>query len=340
MKESSFEQTNNCLNLIRIIAALQVVLGHMIEHLRLPGNEAVLHSTYFLRGVPIFFAISGFLIWFSIERTATYGTYLKKRFWRIYPELWVAVIIEISVLVMLYRKWDIKSLVVFTIAQCTLFQFWTPASLRGFGVGTPNGALWTIGVIIQFYIIAWFFYKIMKSRKIAAWILGLVGAFVISWIGSYIFYNVVKIDVMGKLFDQTILKYFWLFYIGMFIARFANVIVPMLQRYWQVLLAVAFAFFWTGMDFYSGYYFAWSLLLVSALIGFAYKYPILSISPDISYGLFLYHMIVVNIFVNYGIIGKWGYALLVVIISSILAYISTVTVGKKSLLRKKMLIKP
>ena len=157
---------NNCINLIRIIAAFQVMFGHLIEHLELPGNESILHATYFFRGVPIFFVISGFLMWFSIARSRTYGQYLKKRFWRIYPELWIAVLVEICVLVLLYRGWNIKELFLFAFAQGTIFQFWTPDSLRGYGVGTPNGALWTIGVMIQFYIVAWLFYNLMKNRKL------------------------------------------------------------------------------------------------------------------------------------------------------------------------------
>lgn len=56
------KQHNNCLSLIRIIAALQVVFGHMLEHLQLPMDSTVAHATYFFRGVPIFFVISGFLI--------------------------------------------------------------------------------------------------------------------------------------------------------------------------------------------------------------------------------------------------------------------------------------
>ncbi len=79
--------SNNCLNFIRIVAAFQVMLGHMIEHLELPINNNILYLTYFLRGVPIFFVISGFLMWFSIGRSISYKEYLKKRFWRIYPEL-------------------------------------------------------------------------------------------------------------------------------------------------------------------------------------------------------------------------------------------------------------
>jgi peptidoglycan/LPS O-acetylase OafA/YrhL len=39
------------------------------------------------------------------------------------------------------------------IAQMTFFQFWTPPMLRNWGVGTPNGSLWTIPVELQFYLL-------------------------------------------------------------------------------------------------------------------------------------------------------------------------------------------
>lgn len=38
--------SNNCLSLIRIIEAMQVMMGHMIEYFELPGNEAVLHTRH------------------------------------------------------------------------------------------------------------------------------------------------------------------------------------------------------------------------------------------------------------------------------------------------------
>ena len=64
-------------------------------------------------------------------------------------------------------------------------------------------------------------------------------------------------------------------------------------------------------------------------------YTKLFINPDISYGLFLYHMTIINVFVNFGWIGSWLYAVVVVVISIIFAYLSTVTIGKLSFYRKK-----
>lgn len=206
--------------------------------------------------------------------------------------------------------------------------------LRGYGVGTPNGTLWTIGTMIQFYAFAWFFYILMRHRRMSTWIVGFFVAFAISRLGEYVTHNLVSREIIGKLYGQTFIKYFWLFYIGMFVAEFKNILLPLLQKYCGVFLIMAFFFFWTGWDLCAGYQLLWSLFLGVGLIGFAYKFPKLSVKPDISYGLFLYHMTVVNVFVNFGWTGNWAYVILVILVSLILAYLSTVTIGKLSYSKK------
>ena len=116
----------------------------------------------------------------------------------------------------------------------------------------------------------------------------------------------------------------------MFIAEFKNMLLPILQKYWYIFLLIAFCFFQTEWDLFSGYYLFWSLFLTVGLIGFAYRFPKLSINPDISYGLFLYHMTVINVFVNFGWTGNWLYIIPIALTTIFLAYLSTVTVGRMS----------
>lgn len=77
----------NCLNLIRIIAALNVFYGHAMTHLNVKMPNVFTTIIGIFPGVPIFFMLSGFLIWMSIERTPTFAAYCKKRVLRLYPEL-------------------------------------------------------------------------------------------------------------------------------------------------------------------------------------------------------------------------------------------------------------
>ena len=160
----------NSLNTFRLIAAIQVLWGHTMAHLELEKIPVLDDIVMFFSGVPIFFSLSGFLIWHSIGHSNSYKDYAKKRFWRIYPELWVAVIIEILAIILLYRDHiDWTMLGLFTIGQSTIFQFWTPDFLRGYGCGTPNGALWTIAILIQYYFLAFFIYKWLHKRKLLVW---------------------------------------------------------------------------------------------------------------------------------------------------------------------------
>lgn len=160
----------NSLNTFRLLAAIQVLWGHAFRHLEINEIPVIGDILDFFPGVPIFFTLSGFLIWHSIGRSCSFKEYAKKRFLRIYPELWVAVAVEIIVLLVLYKQpinWPQMGL--FTLGQATIFQFWTPDFLRGYGCGCPNGALWTISILIQFYFCAYFIYKWLDKKNIYIW---------------------------------------------------------------------------------------------------------------------------------------------------------------------------
>lgn len=331
-RDQSFK--NNCLSLIKLLAAFEVMTGHLVTHLKLPISNAGEFVLYYYLGVPVFFVISGYLIWMSIVRSNSYSEYLKKRFWRIYPELWCAVAVEIITIVLLYTGYKGKDLLAFTFTQATVLQFWTPDSLRGYGCGTPNGTLWTMSVMIQFYIVSWFIYKLYHKKSISVWIITLLALIGFSMLGQIMFDNI-GIEVLTKLYSQTIIRYGWLFFFGCFMAEHKKLIVDgFLVRYWYIILILAVVPYATRFDLYAGYYVAHSCLLVSGLIGFAYAYPKLAVKPDLSYGIFLYHMIVVNVFINFGLVKNWAYAAAVTVITVLLSFVSMKTIGTWSAKRK------
>ena len=330
--ESEFiSKQENALSLIRLLAAIQVMTGHLIGHLQLNIPEIIKTAIFYYNGVPVFFALSGYLIWGSIERSSAAKEFYTKRFLRIYPELWVAVIVELITMIILYDGIEWRSFLLFGLGQSTVFQFWTPTSLRGYGVGAPNGALWTTGIIVQFYVVSYPFkkYLMQKNRKLGMWIIGFATSIMISWLGDYVT-GFTGINILGKLFGQTIFRYFWIFHIGMFIADYSAMVLPVIKRSWWALWIAGILFYLTSFDVNFGYYLLWSIMLVSGAIGFAFRFPQFAIPVDISYGLFLYHMTVVNVFVNFNIIGNWVYALIICIISAAFAWISAITVGKYS----------
>lgn len=284
----------------------------------------------FFYGVPVFFMMSGYLIWMSVGRSASFSQYCKKRFWRIFPELWVAVLIEILVLLALFQG-DIQwgKLGLFTITQGTFFQFWTPDFLRSYGCGCPNGALWTICVLIQFYLLAYLTYKLLKGRKMVVWLSVLSLLLGVAYATPIIKRPLP--EIIGKLYSQTVSPYFWMFLVGAFFSEYKEKALPFCQKYWFAFGVITIAIMGIGWDIRLGMYgMVRSISLFFCLIGLAYKAPWLNIKTDISYAVYIYHMTIVNALIALGFTGKPLYLLVVTLLTFVISYISTVTIGNLS----------
>lgn len=337
-REIDFE--NNAFDLFRLLAALQVMFGHIAEHYNLLDPEGVPYYRYLWRfsqyipgrGVILFFVISGFLV---IPSTVKHSTkeYMKNKAGRIFPGLWFAFLINTIAIALLYgfngSKID-TFLYIFT--QTTILQFYTGDWLRGYGAGTANGALWTITVLIQFYIIAVIFYKYMKNKSMKFWLLNILFFQMISFLIGNIEKSVPAI--LYKLINVSLLPYFYLFLIGMFVYEFRLQILPFLiKNCWflaAAYLVITFLFMNIKVSFNWGVnynIFSASILGFTA-IGAAYRLGKIRFKYELSYGIFIYHMIIINIMMelekrNHYI--KFGFFLTLATISLtfLAAYLST-----------------
>lgn len=321
----------NSLNLIRFLAAFQVMYMHAYVHMEVDTPFFINEFVNFFWGVPIFFTLSGFLIWQSIGRSHSYADYAKKRFWRIYPELWIAVAVEIIVLLALYKQpinWFQMGL--FTIGQATIFQFWTPDFLRGYGVGCPNGALWTISILIQFYFCAFFIYRLLNKKSVYVWGGVFLASVIIGYLSPYVIDNMPV--VLGKLYGVTLIPYLWMFLLAAFVSEYKDRLLLIIKKYWWcpilLLLFQKYVYFWDIKVF--TYYIINTVLLFTGLLGFSYAFPQLNIKTDISYALYIYHMTIVNAMIVMGYIGTPMFLCIALFISIVLSYISTITIGKRS----------
>jgi len=218
-------------------------------------------------------------------------------------------------------------LTIFGITQGTFFQFWTPDLLRGFGVGTPNGSLWTICTLIQFYILAVLFYRFIRNKKMYWWI----AFFCISVAAGLIAPLLEKIfpEILYKLYNQFILQYFWIFMIGLMIARYREKVIPFMKRFWWLFMGTAILLHvLTVPDFKSPYPLFGSILLIVGSIGFSYAFPKINISYDCSYGIYIYHMVVINVFIQLGFTERYWLIPATVLITVLLSMGST-TIGKR-----------
>jgi len=167
------DRTNN-FDLLRLFAASQVVWFHAINNLELqyplPMVSAALHL---FPGVPIFFVISGYLISMSYERSRSLRDYCVNRFLRIYPALVACFLLTLVMLTAagVWQRIDISpgKLLQWVAMQLTVGQFYSPHVVnQAYGVGHTNGSLWTITVELQFYVAIPLSYLALRRLGLAA----------------------------------------------------------------------------------------------------------------------------------------------------------------------------
>lgn len=297
--------------LLKFIAAFQVFFLHVVTHLGLeqfsicniPVISKVLSP---FQGVPIFFVLSGYFIWKSLSaRNISIKEYITHRFTRIFPELWIVVgLTALAVSIFEFKHISLGAFAAWIITQSTVMQFWTPDCLRSFGVGCPNGALWTITVFVQFYIVVFLLHKALHNKRIFAW-----GGVLLLCILANVLPGLVQDrlpETLYKLYQQTVFPYLLVFMYGAFIAEFENAFSKIIQSKWvtvilYIILAAGIPFDLKG----AGYAVFRTALVAVFAISFGYTVKCNLIHQDISYELYLVHMPILNVFLELGSRKNW-----------------------------------
>lgn len=201
--------------------------------------------------------------------------------------------------------------------------------LRSYGCGCPNGALWTICVLTQFYLLAYYTFKVLSGRNIRTWLIAISVFIIIAYLTPYIQQPLP--EIIGKLYGQTFMPYFWMFIVGAFFSEHKDKLLPICKKYWFAFCLMTIAIMVTDWDISLGMYGMFrSISLFFCLIGLAYNAPWMNVKTDISYAVYIYHMTIVNALIAMGFTGKPLYLLVVTFLTFVISYISTVTVGSFS----------
>jgi peptidoglycan/LPS O-acetylase OafA/YrhL len=344
----------NNFDLIRLFAAFQVVCWHSLEHLNLSERLPALLREFisFFPGVPIFFTVSGFLIYASYDRNPFFVNYLKNRCLRIFPGLWFAFIVTFVILIVTGFISPVilfsKSVVLWVLSQITIFQFYTPEILRGFGVGAPNGSLWTLFIEFSFYLFLPVFFLVVRRTRIKKFYLVLVLGFISLlyniWYHKMINTSIVPESIVLKLLGLNLLPYLFYFLIGALIYEKWDQIKGFYQNkgwYWLIAYIVYCLVFssWLGKFVPSYWPNIWGLmsiiLIAQATISIAFTNITVSNKllqhNDISYGLYLFHMPIINLMLHLNLAaGRWA-LIIVFTITIITALISWFLVEKPAL---------
>lgn len=351
MEPDPFKQNN--FDLIRLMAAFQVVIVHGIHHLKVESLYPLAVYLGYFPGVPVFFFISGLLISAAWERNSNFKLFLGNRIYRIVPGLWFCVFLTCLAILICSHILNIELsycwLSFWAVMQGTFFPQWNPQFLHWFGIGVANGSLWTIPVELSFYVFLPIVY--LLSSRLG---LGVNKIFIILLIISLIIFHILILFepssdlqiLINKLTGFSPVPWFWMFCSGVLVQRSMNRVhlftADRAHIFLLLFLAVGLVgysleapvLFGDGNDIGILNYVSLCLLVLSL----AYTFPSLSDNllnrNDISYGIYIYHMLVFNCLILWGLVGVYSF-IIGIILSIIFALMSWKYIEKPFLRKRK-----
>lgn len=281
----------NSFTALRLAAALQVLLSHAASHLDF-DQVSVFKLIALFPGVPVFFFLSGYLVSDSFDRSASLADYARRRFSRIFPALWGALAFSVVTLVLLHPV-QLRTLMEWTALQATGAQVWHPEAWRGYGVGVVNGSLWSIPVELAFYAAL----PLLARLRNAALLTLAIASIAILYAAAGAHEGLVLISP---------LPWFGLFIAGMLARRLdwrpsLKLWLPVLLLVLALSAASPVAGIFENRGNTSGIANLVALCAAALALG---QCAGVRLRADLSYGLYLYHMPVLNAALGLGLAGK------------------------------------
>ncbi|MGU3375429.1 acyltransferase family protein [Chryseobacterium sp. M5A1_1a] len=288
--------TKNNFDFIRVLLAFIVFLGHL-------GTLSASHDLKILENSPIeiavfgFFAVSGFLIARSYDRSSSLKSYLKKRIKRIVPA-YLLVIFLCAILLSLVSTYSFIEY--FSNTQVYKYLFWNSLFLNFkapwlpgvFGNQAVNGALWTLKIEMCYYfsvpLLFLLFGKNNKYRNIS-----LVILYFLSLIYLNYFESLNKISLAKQL--PGTLSYF---IPGMLIYFNFDKFI----KYKNIIFIIALATVW--IDLYLKIQLFSPMMIGAIVMYIAYSFKFLNNFGkygDFTYGIYIFHFPIIRTFQTLGL---------------------------------------
>jgi len=161
------------LDVLRGLAALGVLCFHFTTRyteLFSPQTPALFRFPYGQNGVQLFFMISGFVIFMTLDKTKRPLDFIVSRFSRLYPCYWVAIILTFTIIRVFNLPGRETSLTQAAI-NMSMFQDW-------FHIKRVDTVYWTLTVELSFYLVMLLLFATRQLKHIEsfglAWLILMV----------------------------------------------------------------------------------------------------------------------------------------------------------------------
>lgn len=348
----------NCFDFLRLFAALTVVISHSVNHLGIRFLWFTKENNlWFFDGVPLFFILSGFLVYRSCERCmgerGSPKSFFRNRALRIVPAIYAYLIVVtiylFTIKIVNFNSFSNKGFIAWFFSNVFLVPVYYPEIFRHFGVGVLNGSLWTIPAEVSFYLIVPVLYLISKKIKFKGMSVLLLAITLFGTVSYGVLLKASPESVITKLYGVTFLPYLIYFGLGVVYTKVWNKIPD--KVYLFICSFIMYIVIRNNIliDFqkYLGmiYIYFWAVPFSYCVIWFGYNgapifNKITTTIGDLSYGVYIWHMVVVNSFIYFNFKNKLSFLpstliiVLVCFIAIIMAALSWNFIEKPSLKRK------
>ncbi len=271
--------------------------------------------------------------------------YFWNRFLRIYPGLWVCLFLTVIVAVcfgfnILYLRGG-----AWIMAQMAGIIF-TPDFLAHFGFGSYNGSLWTIPIELQFYFLLPLVYLLAARAQSP----NLVFFILLAIFTIIEFFSVLYLPDTGslpkpiteKLFNYSFVRHFAMFMAGVVLQRLGVYRSNLIFGKGFLWIAVYLLFLYIVPSSAATIVMS-GLILAVCTVSLAYTLPGIANrllrGNDISYGVYIYHGLLINIMVTMHLFHRIEYLLFVWVGAYLAGYLSWVLVERNFLRRKRVKLK-
>lgn len=301
---------DNNLNIIRFIAAILVIYGHMFPIMG-QYSYTIFNQATSTIGVEIFFIISGYLITKSFLSDKSIFCYIVKRFFRIIPGLLALCVVSIFIIGPIVSDYSFNDYFTQHFAEATIYLknvlLYPIYSLPGVFTnniypGAVNGSLWTLPVEVAMYIIVPIIIIICGRNK--GYKYGLIIAFIaILGANTYklIYHPMARLVIYGSdaMSALNLVPYFFIGAIFTFdkIKKLLNLQIASLLLFATAMLNLSYPKVQIITVFVLAY-FIFSLAFSNNPV-----FKKFGLKVDLSYGMYLYGFLVQQILVKY--IGKY-----------------------------------
>jgi peptidoglycan/LPS O-acetylase OafA/YrhL len=315
------------LDVIRALAALLVIVHHIEHSVYLEfghvGDLGIVHNAVvnFLgkRGVHIFFMLSGFLITYLLiqeklkHKHIAIGKFYLRRILRIWPLYFLTVFIGFGILPTLFKSWEflgsvnyynglIEKLETGGGSPIYYFLFFVPNLANQFFAPVMGAShLWSIGVEEQFYLF-WPLIFLIKNFRLQLLVIGAI---------ALMPHMLSVLDKVPGCSEWANLARHFPFYwmamggLGAFVFHyFQNPLERMFNRFSSLSWLLVFLFLGLSLLFkINNYLFGLMglILILRFSIGYQWlpaKFPILGFLGKISFGLYIYHPVVMFVVIS------------------------------------------